>query len=50
MIPTVNANTTDIDGLDVGGRIALKLIVERYNDVAWTVFICPKVGTSRWLL
>jgi hypothetical protein len=37
------------EDIDVGLRVILKWILERYNGVVWTGFIWFRIGASRWL-
>jgi hypothetical protein len=39
-----------LEDLDVGGRIILKLIMEKSERLLWTEFIWFGIGTSGWLL
>jgi hypothetical protein len=36
----------DWEGLDIGGRIILKRILEKWDGVVWTGFIQLRIGTS----
>jgi hypothetical protein len=38
------------EDLDIGGRIILKLTLERWDGVIWTGLICPRIVTSGGLL
>jgi hypothetical protein len=36
------------EDLDDGGRITLKIIFEKYDDIVWTGFIRLGIRTSAW--
>jgi hypothetical protein len=38
------------ENINIGGRIILKRILEKYDGVVWIRLICPKIGTSGGLL
>jgi hypothetical protein len=44
------ARKKDTPRKDVGGRIILKSILEKYGRVAWTGFIWLRIGSTKELL